>query len=191
MKNLKFLFLTLLTTSVMVSCSDDDDSPEVINEEEVITTVILDFDAQGASSDFEVRITDPDGDGPLDPVPTGNFALSAGEVYNVSARVLNELDPADVEDITIEVAEEDDEHQFFYTVSQGTGITVDYDDQDDDGNPIGIDTIFTIDANATNFTLLVTLLHEPNKDGAGVSDGDISNAGGETDIEALFNFTVL
>ena len=190
MKNLKLLFLTLLTTAVIVSCSDDDDSPEIINEEEVITTVILNFDAQGGSADFEVSIADPDGDGPLSPVSSGNFVLSPGETYNVSARVLNALDPNDIEDITIEVAEEDDEHQFFYTISQGTGVTVEYDDQDDDGNPIGIDTIFTVDAAATDGTLIVTLLHEPNKSATGVSAGNPDNAGGETDVEAEFDYTV-
>ncbi|HBK71516.1 MAG TPA: type 1 periplasmic binding fold superfamily protein, partial [Flavobacteriaceae bacterium] len=34
------------------------------------------------------------------------------------------------------------------------------------------------------------LRHEPNKSASGVSDGDITNAGGETDIEVIFNITV-
>ena len=37
-------------------------------------------------------------------------------------------------------------------------------------------------------TMTVILRHEPNKAGAGVSDGDITNAGGETDIEVTFPF---
>jgi hypothetical protein len=32
-------------------------------------------------------------------------------------------------------------------------------------------------------TIRVTLIHEPMKSAAGVSSGDITNAGGETDIE--------
>jgi len=191
MKNLKFLFLTLLSSAVIVSCSDDDDdTPEPINEEEVITTLILEFDAEGSAQDFEVRVTDADGEGPLDPVVSGNLALVAGETYEVEVTVLNELDPTDIEDITEEVDEEDDEHQFFYTFTSGTGVVVDYDDQDDDGNPVGIETIFVVDDNATDGTLVVTLLHEPNKDADGVSDGDPTNANGETDIQATFNYTV-
>jgi len=32
----------------------------------------------------------------------------------------------------------------------------------------------------------ITLRHEPAKDATGVSDGDITNAGGETDISVNF-----
>ena len=39
-------------------------------------------------------------------------------------------------------------------------------------------------------TITVTLRHEPNKDAAGVSSGDIANAGGETDIEVTFNVEI-
>ena len=37
-------------------------------------------------------------------------------------------------------------------------------------------------------SMTVILRHEPDKAGAGVSDGDITNAGGETDIEVTFPF---
>ena len=39
-------------------------------------------------------------------------------------------------------------------------------------------------------TITFTLRHEPNKNAAGVSDGDISNADGETDIEATFDVSI-
>ena len=34
------------------------------------------------------------------------------------------------------------------------------------------------------------LRHEPDKSAAGVSSGDITNAGGETDIEVSFNVII-
>jgi hypothetical protein len=34
--------------------------------------------------------------------------------------------------------------------------------------------------------VVVTLRHEPDKGAAGVSGGDITNAGGDTDIEVTF-----
>ena len=36
----------------------------------------------------------------------------------------------------------------------------------------------------------ITLRHEPAKTATGVSGGDITNAGGETDIEVVFDVTV-
>ena len=39
-------------------------------------------------------------------------------------------------------------------------------------------------------TLKVTLRHEPNKSAAGVVGGDITNAGGETDIEVEFPIVI-
>ena len=36
----------------------------------------------------------------------------------------------------------------------------------------------------------MTLRHEPAKDASGVAAGDITNAGGETDIEVTFDVTV-
>jgi len=36
----------------------------------------------------------------------------------------------------------------------------------------------------------VTLRHQPDKGAIGVSDGDITNAGGETDIEVLFDVII-
>ena len=42
-----------------------------------------------------------------------------------------------------------------------------------------------------NGTITVILRHEPDKDASGVSNGDITNAGGETDIEVVFNVEVM
>jgi len=61
---------------------------------------------------------------------------------------------------------------------------------DADGNPIGLDFIVTTDATTGTEAFTITLRHEPSKDAAGVSAGDITNAGGETDVEVTFNVTV-
>ena len=97
--------------------------------------------------------------------------------------VLNELeDPAD--NITAEVQAEDEDHQFFYTPTNNIA-TIAYTDQDANGNPVGLTFTVTTTA-ATTGNLTVVLRHEPNKSATGVSDGDITNAGGETDIEVTF-----
>ena len=60
-----------------------------------------------------------------------------------------------------------------------------YEDEDGDGNPIGLETTM-ITGDPSTGTLTVILRHEPDKNADGVSDGDITNAGGETDIEVDF-----
>ena len=57
------------------------------------------------------------------------------------------------------------------------------------GNPVGLSsTVTTTDAGSGNVT--VVLRHEPDKSGDGVAAGDISNAGGEIDIEVTFAIDV-
>ncbi|WP_353778290.1 type 1 periplasmic binding fold superfamily protein [Winogradskyella sp. 3972H.M.0a.05] len=186
MKTFKLIFGLFLIIGLH-SCSNDDDNPPPVNEEEVITTMTITLTPQGGGTAITMRTQDLDGDGPNAPVVTVSGALATNTVYNGSIELLNELEnPA--EDITEEVEEEDDEHQFFFSLT-GTNATTMYADMDGDGNPVGLAfTLTTTDAGANSIT--VTLRHEPAKDAAGVSDGDITNAGGETDIEETFNFVV-
>ena len=113
--------------------------------------------------------------------------LSHDSIYNMVIDVLNEsATPADT--ITAEILAEDEDHQFFFQPS-GATITVAYGDADADGNPVGLNTTWTIGA-AGNGTVLVTLRHQPNKSASGVSIGDITNAGGDTDIEVSFPMVI-
>jgi len=187
MKTLKLFSLLALSALVFTSCSDDDDAPQVINEEEVITTMTVTLaDANGNVR--TLTVVDADGDGPTPPV-TNVDDLDANTTYSGSVVFLNQLeDPA--ENITEEVAEEDEEHQVFYVPSSGLNITVDYNDQDPNGNPLGLDFTLTT-GDASSGTLTVTLVHEGNKDADGVSDGDPTNAGGEVDIEKAFEVEIL
>ena len=183
MKTIKLFAIPVLALALFASCSDDDPAP--VNEEEVITTMTIELSATGQST-VTLTTQDLDGDGPNAPVLTVSGALAANTTYTGSIELLDETDPNDVEDITVEVAEEDLEHQFFFASAIGT---VSYLDFDGDGNPVGLS--FSLDTGAAvtgDFT--VTLRHEPMKDAAGVSDGDITNAGGETDITETFSVTV-
>jgi hypothetical protein len=182
MKKIKFLATAIFATLLFVSCSSDDDTPEPVNEEEVITTLTVTLIPSGGGSPVTLQTRDLDGDGPNPPVvTTGN--LATGVTYNGSIVLLNETEePA--ENITLEVEEEDDEHQFFYTISGGLAATTEYSNFDGDGNPLG--TQFTLTAGAVSSgTLMFTLRHEPMKPNTGLGD-----AGGETDISAPFNISV-
>ena len=182
MKTMKRCTMYALLSIAMIGCSDDDTAPEVINDEEVITTVI--FTLTPESGDQVVLTTvDLDGDGPDEPVTTvvGNFAENTQ--YQGAVRFLNETEtPA--EEITEEVLEEADEHQVFYTTTDGLNIETQYEDEDSQGNPLGLQITLPTGA-ASQGSLPVTLRHEPVKP----NDG-LDSAGGETDIATSFDVTI-
>ena len=87
-------------------------------------------------------------------------------------------------DNTLEVIEEDLEHQFFFVAGGNLDVTTGGFNLDSDGNILG--TTFTLTTGAASTgTYTVTLVHEPTKPNTGVAD-----AGGETDIETTFNVTI-
>lgn len=188
MKTLQRIAILSMLVGSFIACDNDDDTPEIVNEEEVITTMTVTLTPNGGGTPVIMQTRDTDGDGPGAPVVTNPVNLAANTTYNGSIELLDELDPNDVEDITEEVEEEDDEHQFFFSATNSIA-TFAYNDMDGDGNPIGLSfTLTTSDAGTG--TVTVTLIHEPMKDASGVSDGDITNAGGEEDIAETFNVVV-
>ena len=183
MKNLKLIALLVIPVIFTTSCSNDD-AP--VNEEEVITTVTTTLVGGGQTITLTSR--DLDGDGPNAPVVTVSGNLVAGTTYLGSTSFLNEL-ANPVDDITTEVQEEGAEHQLFYQLAASVG-TVTYDDVDANGNPIGLAFTLVAGTSGASGDLIVTLRHLPNKTAAGVSTGDITNAGGSTDAEVSFPIVV-
>jgi len=184
---MKYAIAALLIATAISSCKKPSDDDPIVpappaNEEEVITTMILSFNNTGAGADKELRFTDADGDGGGAPVFNVD-TLDDASVYTTSIILLNEtVSPADT--ISNEVLAEGVDHQIFFAPT-GVNISYVYGDVDSNGNPIGLLTTMTTGAPSVG-TLVVTLRHEPNKIAAGVSSGDITNAGGETDIEVTF-----
>jgi len=189
-KKLQYITASLFIASAITGCKKDNVDPVIppppVNEEEVITTMILSFDNVGAGADKELRFTDADGDGSGAPVFDLD-TLDNASVYTTSIILLNEtVNPVDT--ISNEVLAEGEDHQFFFQPS-GANISFIYSDADGNFNPIGLLTTMTTGAPSVG-TLLVTLRHEPNKTAAGVQGGDITNAGGETDIEVSFPLVI-
>ncbi|PWL30336.1 hypothetical protein [uncultured Roseivirga sp.] len=182
-KGILGMFLML---SVFTACDSDD--PEPVNEEELITTVELTFTNDNDASDVvSASFTDLDGEGGNDPI-IDNISLMANATYTLTVKFLNE-EETPAEDITEEVEEEDDEHQVFYIATGVNGFTYSYNDADDNQNPLGLEGTVTTGA-AGDGSLRVVLVHEPNKTASGVSAGDITNAGGEADIDVTFNLSI-
>ena len=156
------------------SCSKDD--PIAVNEEEVITTMIVTLVPSDASTNVTLKTQDLDGDGPNAPVVTVSGDLKASLTYSGSVRFLNETEtPA--EDITLEVEEEADDHQLFYTV--GFDLTMGV-------ASTNLGTKFDVKSLSTSSgKLTFTLRHKPKKPNTGLAD-----AGGDTDIETTFDIVI-
>jgi hypothetical protein len=181
-KKITFFALLLATLSSM-SCSDNNASP--VNEEEVISTVTVRL--TGGGQVVTLTSKDLDGDGPNAPVVTISGNLAANTSYTGTVEFLNEtVNPA--VNLTSEIQVEGVDHQIFYQPTSGLG-TFTYTDTDANGKPIGL-TFNLLTSNATSGMLNVTLRHLPLKTAAGVSSGDITNAGGSTDAQVQYPIVV-
>ena len=182
--NKLFLILSFFTVVFLAACNDDDPIPPL--PQEVITTFTYTLTSI-AGETVTLSFQDLDGDGGNDPVVTGG-TLTANTSYVGTAEFLNEsVTPTDV--ITEEIEEEDEDHQLFFVPGSSLNATFTYLDEDDNGNPLGLSSTLTTGA-ASSGQLTIILRHLPDKFADGVSSGDISNAGGETDIEVTFDVTI-
>ncbi|TAH18683.1 MAG: type 1 periplasmic binding fold superfamily protein [Cytophagales bacterium] len=181
------MLVAMSMVAVLFSCSKKEESPADGNESELITTVRLRFSEGGTSQTFTYR--DLDGAGGNAPVIDA-IRLANGKNYSLELEVLDESNPSKIGNITEEIFEEGYEHQFFFTGTAAANLlSLSYADKDKNNNPIGLKNSVMTKATG-NGILTVILRHKPNKAGAGVANGQVANAGGETDIEVNFNVTV-
>lgn len=195
MKNL--IFLSIFTVSLFLVGCDDDPEPE--NIPELITKATLTFSPTGGAP-VVVTATDPDGEGPQDLQIDGPINLTKGTVYTLTIELINGLYEPDEEeyDITEEVREEGDEHQLFFSWSDGsfsspTGTgnigsngSVNYQDEDDNGLPIGLTTSWTTaGTSASGKSFRVVLKHQPDIKSATSTSND-----GESDLDITFTLNI-
>jgi hypothetical protein len=199
---INFSALCALTLGpIAVGCSDGGGSG---NEQEVFTTVSLTFTPIGGGAPVVAAFKDGDGDGGNAPT-VDPINLAAGKQYTTTVTFLNELEvPA--ADISLEVKDEGDQHQLFFT---GTGVngpasnqpsaalTHTYADMDINGLPLGLLNNFATVAGTG--VLTVTLRHMPPVNDkpakiAGAADtvkaSGLNAIGGETDVSVNFAVTV-
>ena len=100
------------------------------------------------------------------------------------------------EDVTEEIEEEGDHHQFFFVGSAFIGNTsfleYAYADEDEDGNPIGLMGYVTVNENAgsENGIFNLVLRHDLDKNHEGADNPSWENfvqAGGESDLDIDFD----
>ena len=189
MKNSKILAIALVSIFTFSSCSEDD-KPAPVVENEVITTVTAVYTPVGGGAAITLKYKDLDGNG-KDPDVSVSGKFAQNKTYNGVVTFLNEtVNPAI--DITEEIKELGLEHQIFYQKT-GTINSISYADTasnfDSSGKPIGLESVFTT-TGAASGSIKIILKHEPNKSGANVVSGDITNAEGSTDAEVLFTVAV-
>jgi hypothetical protein len=169
------LLMVIFVAATLIGCKKDD-GPD--DENELITTVLLTFTPAGggASSTFAWRDIDMSGNPEIEAI-----SLSASTVYTLSIEVLDET-KTPAEDITEEIAEEDDEHQIFYFSNPGGLLTLEYQDEDAAGLPVGLNMRAVASA-AGSGTLRAVLKHAP-----GTKDGQFAT--GSTDFDVTFPVTL-
>ena len=191
-----YLMLAMVaTTLIFTGCKKDDVDPDHEHEGEIITDVKLVFTNTSDASDVvEARAQDPDGEGVQELAILDEISLDTNKTYTLTFEIMNNLETPG-EDIGAEIAEEDDEHQLFFSFtdnafSNPTGDgnidnasdVINYNDVDGNNNPLGLSTTWITGASAVSAgTFTVRLQHQPDVKTAtsGANDGD-------TDFELQF-----
>ena len=195
------LLLVVSILGLLSGCKKDDPEPE--NIPELTTTVKLKFTPTSGSV-VEVTATDPDGEGVQDLKIDGPINLVKGTAYTLSLELYNELYKSTEEgyNISEEVAEEADEHQFFFEWTDGvfsnpTGNgnidnksdPVNYGSSvDSNGLPLGLTTSWTTSTTATTGTksFRILLKHQPE-----IKSATSTSADGESDLDLSFTISIL
>lgn len=193
MKNLKIIALYLLALLAFGFASCESEDPEKENEGEVITDVTLKFQELNGSNALvgdvlSFKASDPQGI-EVGKTPTiQSISLTKGKKYQMTIEVTNSIEG---EDITQEILEEAEEHQFFFLgqVFDSSFFSIQY--ADAGGIALGVKTNVTVSASTgtNNSSMRVVLRHDLDKNFPGASNPNFANfvqAGGETDLDITF-----
>lgn len=180
----KYAFILLFAGMGITACQPDD--PVIPNEEEVITTLQYTL-TDNNNNTVIFTFKDLDGDGGTAPLITITDTLRAHTVYEGAMSLRNEAGN-DIISISDEVEDESEFHQLFYSTTIND-LTISYADEDINGHPIGLFTKVQTGSSGQG-EISIILRHNLQKTASGVSQGDITNAGGETDISVTFSVNV-
>ena len=175
-----FSLIALAVASLMIVSCKEKNAPEPDVEEEVITTVFVTLSSGVIAESYEWEDIDGVGGNPPNRIDT--IRVRTGATYEGRILVINRSVSPEV-GITPEIRELADNHQFFFTVTNGVA-TVAATDADSRSLPLGL--IFSlIPGSVGEGTLTLALSHWESataKDGITPSD--------ETDISVTFPMIV-
>ncbi len=194
MKSLQAIFnplVLLIMFSLALGGCNDEDVPAPENEEEAITDITLTFTPVNGGEAVEFSSLDPDGQGSQGAVNVSE-PLAAGVTYTLSIEMFG----PNGEDISAEVEEEGDEHMIFFewngnifSVPAGNGNidtleenAVIYEDEDENGLPLGLTTTWTIGEAGATGSFRMVLKHQP-----GIKSATSTSAMGTTDADVSWN----
>ncbi len=188
MKKLTLYLIAILGLG-FASCESENPVPE--NDQEVITDLILTFVEVNQTltpigTPFSVKASDPEG------IEVGNeplvetINLETGKSYVMTIQVLNSISG---EDITEEILEEADEHQFYFlgTLFANNSIALLY--LDPSGKMLGQKNILSTSNSPSTGDWRVVLRHDLDKSFPRSTNPhweDFVQAGGETDLDITF-----
>jgi hypothetical protein len=193
--------LLLLSSFLLTQCGDD---PERENVPELVTKIVLTFSPEAGGTPVVVVAVDPDGEGPQDLQPSGPITLAENTPYELKIELYNELlNPGEEGyDLTEEIEEEADEHQFFFRFTEGAFSSpsgsgnikdnlstpvgpINYLDEDNNGLPLGLRTSWITAGALTEGSFRVMLKHQP-----GIKSAISTSLDGETDVDVTFTLNI-
>lgn len=193
MKNLTKLPIYLFAILAVGFASCESDDPEEENDQEVITDVTLNFQELNASGApigliTSFKASDPQGIEVGSSPTIQNVTLTRGKTYRMSIVVFNSIEN---EDITKEVLEEADKHQFYFLGTAVTGNIIAISYNDPSGKLIGVQNRAVVSSSpgTNNAQLRVVLRHDLDKNFPGATNPNFANfvqAGGESDLDITF-----
>lgn len=184
---MKALFSFFVFLLVLCSACSKKDTNISSSGTLAFTTVIYTLTPLTGGDVVKLKYTDPDGTGATSPTITGG-KLIKNTSYTGSVSIVNEQ-PSPAVNVAEDIKAQNKDYQIFYVPGAGLNLIVRYEDMDDNGLPMGINTTLrTSSASAGN--LKIILKSKPDKAAANVSLGDITKAGGSTKFEISFPINV-
>ncbi|GMQ27573.1 hypothetical protein [Algoriphagus confluentis] len=193
MKNYTKLPLYLFAALGFAFASCESEDPVEENDGEVITDVTLTFQEMDESnnpvgSPFSFTASDPQGIEVGGSPTIETVTLTRGKTYLMTIEVYNSIED---EDITEEIEEEADEHQFYFLGSGFDSNILSISYADPDGIALGLRNMLTVSSSpgTNNTQMRVVLRHDLDKNSPGADDPNFANfvqAGGESDLDITF-----
>jgi len=168
----------------IAACDSTDPGEDGAGEEEVISNVTITLENQADNSTVTAEAVF---DEAAVKQSAETLTLAAGATYEGSITLRNRFEN---EDITAEIDDERDEHQFFYVVQGDVSddVTITTTDTDSNGYPVGLAFTVTADDGATGSgDLRVVLGHYDER--AKQANETIANIP-ETDIDFTYPVTI-
>ena len=154
----KILFLTFI---FIISCSKDD--PDAVNEQEFISNVLMTIDsADGTSQTIDWDLSE---------MNSQTISLKVNTDHTVGLRFINSSDPTDVEEVTLEIIDEADEHQVFFEFADvSVNVTSASNDTKVGSRGVLLNSVWNASSTGTGL-VRVYLIHQPTNFNATTREG--------------------